>query len=145
MAGGQDAAEGLIAAEGQFAAENQFAKADANDATKDNKANNAEANEAIDEADEANLVRKVNEIIVHHCCCWRPFSLTKYCAIFSKDKEYFCPNANNNQLEQTYVVGLDELVAFDGKVGADETAKEATAVNIFLPFSLTNILQSSQM
>ena len=24
-------------------------------------------------------------------------SLTKYCAIFSKDKGYFCPIANNNQ------------------------------------------------
>ena len=28
---------------------------------------------------------------------WQPFSLTKYCAIFSKDKGYFCPIANNNQ------------------------------------------------
>jgi hypothetical protein len=34
-----------------------------------------------------------------HLCCLRPFSLTKYCAIFPKDKEYFCPPiANNNQL-----------------------------------------------
>ena len=69
-------AEGLVVTEGQFA------KADADDATEDNKANKAE----------------VSTIIVH-LCCLRPFSLTKYCAIFPKDKEYFCPPiANNNQL-----------------------------------------------
>jgi hypothetical protein len=61
-------------------------------------------NEAIDELDDlivaeglhANNVEKVSEIIVHLCCCWGPFSLTKYCAIFLKDKGYFCPFANNN-------------------------------------------------
>jgi hypothetical protein len=61
---------------------------------------------AVDELDElvetknlhANNVEKISKITVHLCCCWRPFSLTKYCAIFSKDKGYFCPTANNNQL-----------------------------------------------
>ena len=56
----------------------------------------AEAYEANDaEADEAD---EVSKITVHLCCCWQPFSLTKYCAIFSKDKGYLCPIANNNQL-----------------------------------------------
>jgi hypothetical protein len=95
-------AEGLVAAEGQVAAKGQvsaedlidliaavgliaakgiFAKADADDATEDNKANKAEAS-----------------TIIVYLCCLRPFPLTKYCAIFSKDKEYFCPRpiANNN-------------------------------------------------
>ena len=43
----------------------------------------------------------------------------------------------DNQIGGTNVVGLDELVAVKGKVGADDAAKEATAANIFLPFSLT--------
>ena len=59
---------------------------------------------AVDELNElvvaeslyADNVEKVSEITVHICCCWRPFSLTKYCAIFSKDKGYFCPIANIN-------------------------------------------------
>ncbi len=63
-------------------------------------------NEAVDELDElvveeslhADNVEKVSKITVHLYCCWRPFSLTKCCAIFSKDKGYFCPIANNNQL-----------------------------------------------
>ena len=72
-------------------------------ADKPGDADEAEANEAneaeADEADEANEdVEKVSKITVHLCCCWQPFSLTKYCAIFSKDKGYLCPIANNNQL-----------------------------------------------
>jgi hypothetical protein len=63
-------------------------------------------NEAVDELNElvvvkglhANNVEKVSEITMHLCCCWQPYSLTKYCAFFSKDKGYFCPIANNNQL-----------------------------------------------
>ena len=56
---------------------------------------------------------------------------------------------SNNQLKGADVIELNELVvaeghdelnrlvAAKGKVGADEAAKEATAANIFLPFSLT--------
>ena len=72
----------------------------------DNAAN--EADDSDNEADgvldnqlaelEKKDVEKVSKITVHLCCCWRPFSLTKYCAIFSKNKGYFCPIANNNQL-----------------------------------------------
>ena len=43
----------------------------------------------------------------------------------------------DNQIGGTDVVGHNELVAIEGKVGADEADKEATAANIFLPFSLT--------
>ncbi len=39
----------------------------------------------------------INSVIVYFSFGWRPFSLTKYCAIFSKDKGYFCPITNNNQ------------------------------------------------
>jgi hypothetical protein len=61
-------------------------------------------NKAVDELDElvvaegfhANNVEKVSEITVHLCCSWQTFSLTKYCAIFSKDKGYVCPIENNN-------------------------------------------------
>jgi hypothetical protein len=64
----------------------------------------------VDELDElvvakdlhADNIEKVSNITVHLCCCccWRPFPLTKYCAIFfSRDKGYFCPIANDNQLE----------------------------------------------
>jgi len=91
----------------------------ATDAAETTKANKAEANKAAneadaeaDEADEANEdVEKVstadklpidnehviNSVIVYFLFGWRPFSLTKYCAIFSRDKGYFCPIANNNQ------------------------------------------------
>ncbi len=63
-------------------------------------------NKAVDELNElvvakglfANNIEKISEITVHLCYCWRPLSFTKYCAIFSKDKGYFCPIANNNQL-----------------------------------------------
>ena len=75
------------------------------------------ANKAIisDEANEASLVNEavekvstadklpidnehvIDSIIVYFLFEWRPFSLTKYCAIFSKDKGYFCPTENNNQ------------------------------------------------
>ena len=67
-----------------------------------------EADESDNEADgvldnqlaelEKKDVEKVSKITVHLCCWWQPFSLTKYCATFSKDKGYFCPIANNNQL-----------------------------------------------
>jgi len=43
-------------------------------------------------------VEKLSKITVHLCCCWRPFSLTKHCAIFSKDRGFLCPIANKNQL-----------------------------------------------
>ena len=39
----------------------------------------------------------INSVLVYFLFGWRPFSLTKYCAIFLKDKGYFCPIANNNQ------------------------------------------------
>jgi hypothetical protein len=48
---------------------------------------------------------------VHLCCCWQPFSLTKYCAIFSKDKGCFCPIANNNQLGGG-AIGVDFTIVF---------------------------------
>ena len=77
-------------------------------------------NKAIDELDElvvakglhADNIEKVSEITVHLCCCWQPFSLTKYCAIFSKDKGYFCPIANNNQLGGR-AIGVDFSIVFD--------------------------------
>ncbi len=80
---------------------------DAADATDAAEADEADlATKADDELDELvvakNLhvdnVEKISKITVHLCCCWRPFSLMKYCAIFLKDKGYFCPIANNNQL-----------------------------------------------
>jgi hypothetical protein len=40
----------------------------------------------------------IDSVIVYFLFGWRPFSLTKYCAIFSKDEGYFCPIADNNQL-----------------------------------------------
>jgi hypothetical protein len=40
----------------------------------------------------------IDSVIVYFSFGWRPFSLTKYCAIFSKEKGYFCPITNNNQL-----------------------------------------------
>jgi hypothetical protein len=81
-----------------------------------------EANDSDNEADgvldnqlaelEKKDVEKVSKITVHLCCCWRPFSLTKYCAIFSKDKGYFCPIANNNQLGGG-AIGVDFAIVFD--------------------------------
>ena len=70
---------------------------------------------AVDELNElvvakglhTNNVEKVSEITMHICCCWRPFSLAKYCAIFSNDKGYFCPIANNNQLGDVF--GRNEI------------------------------------
>jgi hypothetical protein len=32
---------------------------------------------------------KLSRITVHLCCCWQPFSLTKYSAIFTEVKGYF--------------------------------------------------------
>ena len=111
----QDAVGSQFAAEVQDAVGSQFAKADADDATEDNKANKAE----------------VSTIIVY-LCCLRPFPLTKYCAIFSKDKEYFCPRpiANNNQLERADKVVdvtniVDELNKLDEANETDE-ANNAT-------------------
>jgi len=60
-------------------------------------------------------VEKVSKITVHLCCCWRPFSLTKYCAIFSKDMGYFCPIANNNQLGGG-AIGVDFAIVFDDTI-----------------------------
>jgi len=78
------------------------------------------AHKAVDEFNElvvvndfhADNVEKVSEITVHICCCWRPFSLTKYCAIFLKDKGYFCPIANNNKLGGR-AIGVDYAILFD--------------------------------
>ena len=75
---------------------------------------------AVDELNEfvvakglhADNVDKVNEVTVHICCCWRQFSLTKCCAIFLKDKGYFCPIANNNQLGGK-AIGVDFAIMFD--------------------------------
>ena len=39
----------------------------------------------------------IDSIIVYFLFGRRPFSLIKYCAIFLKDKGYFCPIASNNQ------------------------------------------------
>ena len=39
----------------------------------------------------------IDSIIIYFLFGWRPFSLTKYCAIFLKDKGYFCPITHNNQ------------------------------------------------
>ena len=112
---GNDAVGSQFAAEVQDAVGSQFAEADADDATEDNKANKAE----------------VSTIIVY-LCCLQPFPLTKYCAIFSKDKEYFCPRpiANNNQLERADKVVdvtniVDELNKLDEANETDE-ANNAT-------------------
>jgi hypothetical protein len=84
-------------------AESQFAKADANDASEDNKANNAEANEAIDaeanEADEAiEDVEKVRSLLVDGIAIvlYLVFSLTKYSVIFTEVEGDF--EKYNNQL-----------------------------------------------
>ncbi len=77
-----------------------------------NEADNTEANEAdkaivgdeIVTANDATADKLpidnehvIDSVITYFLFGWRPFSLTKYCAIFSKDKGYFCPIANNNQ------------------------------------------------
>ncbi len=86
---------------------------EADDTVELTKANKAEANEAADEADEVNKdVEKVSKITVHLCCCWQPFFLTKYCAIFLKDKGYLCPIANNNQLGGG-ATGVDVAIMFN--------------------------------
>ena len=77
------------------------------------KATNATETTEADEADVADEIVTANDaaadmlpidnehiidsIIVNFSFGWRPFSLTKYCVIFSEDKGYFCPIANNNQ------------------------------------------------
>ena len=87
-------------------------KPDDADEAEANEADKAEANEA-DNAIVANEIVTANDatadklpidnehvidsVIVYFSFGWRPFSLTKYCAIISKDKGYFCPIANNNQ------------------------------------------------
>jgi hypothetical protein len=132
---------------------NKAGEADANDATEDNTANEAEANKAAneadteaDEADEANDdVEKVSKITVHLCCCWQPFSLTKYCAIFLKDKGYFCPIANNNQLGGG-AIGVDFTIVFDETIVIVEivSANEAIAIDraIAVNRANTNICRS---
>ncbi len=86
------------------------AAADATDATDATDAAEADEADLADETDDelnelvvaknlhVDKVEKISKITVHLCYCWRPFSLTKSCAIFLKDKGYFCPIANNNQL-----------------------------------------------
>jgi hypothetical protein len=124
------------------------------DAAETIKANEAEANKAADEADakadeadEANEdVEKVSKITVHLCCCWQPFSLTKYCAIFSKDKEYLCPIANHNQLGGG-AIGVDfAIIVFDETIVIVEivSANEAIAIDraITVNRANTNICRS---
>jgi hypothetical protein len=100
------------------------------------------ANEADDSDDEADGVLdnqlaelekkdvEVSKITVHLCCCWQPFSLTKYCAIFSKDKGYFCPIANNNQLGGG-AIGVDFAIMFDETIVIVKivSANEAIAID----------------
>ena len=60
-----------IVAANEAIVSNEAGEADAN------KANKVEANKAANEADAAKEdAEKVRKIIVHLCCCWRPFSLT---------------------------------------------------------------------
>jgi hypothetical protein len=124
----------------------------ATDAAEETKANEAEANKAADEADakadeadEANEdVEKVSKITVHLCCCWQPFSLTKYCAIFSKDKGYLCPIANNNQLGGG-AIGVDFAIVFNETIViVDVSANEAIAIDraIAVDRANTNICRS---
>ena len=127
--------------------------ADATDAAEAGEADLAEANEAADEADaeadeadEANEdVEKVSKITVHLCCCWQPFSLTKYCAIFSKDKGYLCPIANNNQLGGR-AIEVDFAIVFDKTILIVEivSANEAIAIDraIAVDRGNTNICRS---
>jgi hypothetical protein len=126
---------------------------EAADAAEITKANKAEANEAADEADaeadeadKANEdVEKVSKITVHLCCCWQPFSLTKYCAIFSKDKGYLCPIANNNQLGGG-AIGIDFVIVFDETIVIVEivSANEAIVIDraIAVNRANTNICRS---
>jgi hypothetical protein len=87
-------------------------KPDDADEAEANEADKAEANEAdnaivADEIVTANDATAdklpidnehvIDSVIVYFSFGWQPFSLTKYCAIISKDKGYFCPIANNNQ------------------------------------------------
>ncbi len=110
------------------------------DEAKADEANEAEVGEADDEADgvldnqlaelEKKDVEKVSKITVHLCCCWRPFSLTKYCAIFSKHKGYCCPIANNNQLGGR-AIGVDFAIMFDETIVIVEivSANEAIVID----------------
>ncbi len=43
-------------------------------------------------------VDKVSDFTAHLCCYRQGFSLTKYCAVFSKDKRYFGMTAPSNQI-----------------------------------------------
>ena len=114
----------------------------------DNVANKAiVANKADDTDDEADGVldnqlaelekkdiEKVRKITEHLCFCWQPFSLTKYCAIFSKHKGYFCPIANNNQLGGG-AIGVDFAIMFNETIviveiiSANEAIDRAIAVD----------------
>ena len=98
------------------------------------------ADDSDDEADgvldnqlaelEKKNVEKISKITVHLCCCWRPFSLTKYCAIFSNDKGYFCPIANINQLGGR-AIGVDFAIMFDETIVIVKiiSANEAIAID----------------
>ena len=74
-------------------------------------------------------IEKVSKITVHLCYCWRPFSLTKYCAIFLKNKGYFCPIANNNQLAGG-AIGIDIVIVFDETIVIAEIVSANKAVGI---------------
>ena len=66
---------------------------------------------------------------MHLCYCWRPFSLTKYCAIFLKNKGYFCPIANNNQLAGG-AIGVNFVIVFDETIVIAEIVSANKAVGI---------------
>jgi hypothetical protein len=74
-------------------------------------------------------IEKVSKITVHLCYCWRPFSLTKYCAIFSKNEGCFCPIANNTQLAGG-AIGIDFVIVFDETIVIAEIVSANKAVGI---------------
>ena len=77
---------------------------------------------------------------MHLCCCWQPFSLTKYCAIFSKDKGYLCPIANNNQLGGG-AVGVDFAIVFNETIVIVEivSANKAIAIDRVIAVDRANM------
>ena len=80
------------------------AKANESDQAKANETNKAIVGNKIDTANYAaadklsiNNEHVIDSVIVNFLFGWQPFSLTKYCAIFLKEKGYFCPTTKNNQ------------------------------------------------
>ncbi len=99
MAEGRDDLDELIMAEGHDELDELFM------ATGCDEHNNLVVARSQDELNELAcdefarlVVDKVSENTIHLCCCWPPFSLTKYSAIIAEVKRYFRNNGRDNQL-----------------------------------------------